>query len=410
MKDTDVLGISPSGEVAVLQNQHRIIGWCFVGTLAMTSVNGGAPRPIMENASAMAWTPDGSGFAVVRYVDKRYRLEYPAGKTLFTTNGWISSPRFSPKGDLIAFIHHPIFGDDRGEIAVVDREGHARVLAANFASAQGLAWMPSTNEIWFTASDTGTLTALRAVTRDGKTRVVTRSPGRLLLADIAQDGRVLLTEENARRVIMVSVPEHKAERDVALLDWSLLRDISTDGKHVLLVEEGEGGGPNYSVYLRNLDDGSAIRLGDGEGWALSPDGKWVLSDTLTLPRKISLLPTGAGERKLLDLGGIDFDFGTFTPDGNSIVFSGSLASTGRRIYVLDIKGGPPRPVTPAGVAGQRIRLVSPDSKSVLVNDEGKWWIYSLTGGEPIIANPEKNIYAYGFSRRTSNLYLMDAPK
>ena len=158
-------------------DQRRIVGWTYSGTLAMTSVNGGAPRPILENAAGMAWTPDGSGFAVVRYTGQHFRLEYPLGKPLFDTIGWISSPRFSPKGDQIAFIHHPEMGDDRGEIAVVDLAGHARVLAAGFASAQGLAWLPSKNEIWFTASDTGTITALRAVTTAGVSRVVTRAPG-----------------------------------------------------------------------------------------------------------------------------------------------------------------------------------------------------------------------------------------
>jgi Tol biopolymer transport system component len=475
LQNTDVLGISPSGEVAVLQNPKRLQGWCYVGTLSMTSANGGAPRPVLEDVGAIAWAPDGNSFAVVRYVDKRYRLEYPIGKTIFTTNGWISSPRFSPKGDLIAFLHHPVFGDDRGEVAVVDKEGHARVVAKGFASTQGLAWMPSTGEIWFTASDTGTLTALRAVTRDGKSRIVTRSPGRLLLQDIAQDGRVLITEESARRVILVSVPGQKSERDVALLDWSLLRAISNDGKSILLTEEGEGGGPNYSVYLRNLIDLSAIRLGDGEGWALSPDGKFVLAASLTTPRTVSLLPTGAGEPRILNVGNINFDYGTFTPDGNSIVFSGVEQSKDRRVFAMDLKGGAPRPITPPGVAGQRNNLVSPDGKSVLIFDDDKWWLYPLSGtGQPqevkgldskddlagwssdvnvvyagpqveipakvyrvniatgqrnfccqfapsdptgmrggvgpIIINPEKQLSAFGFSRRSSNLYLMDAPK
>jgi serine/threonine protein kinase len=474
LKNADVEAISPSGEVAVLMDQRRIIGWARMGTLAMTSVNGGAPRPIVENAAGIAWTPDGSGFAVVRYTGQHFRLEYPSGKQLFATSGWISSPRFSPKGDQIAFIHHPVMGDDRGEVAVVDLAGHSRVLAAGFASAQGLAWMPSKNEIWFTASDTGTLTALRAVTAAGASRVIARAPGRLHLLDIANDGRVLLTQESARRAATIRSPLQPTERDLALLDWSLLRDISQDGQNILITEEGEGGGPNYSVYLRNINDATAIRLGDGDGWAISPDGKWALATSMTSPRSVYLLPTGAGEPKMLNAGQIHFESGTFSPDGKLVVFSGIDPSGGRHVYSMDLNGGAPRAITPAGLHGLSAeRMVSPDGKTILATDDVKWWLYPINGGEgrpvlglrpddyisgwtpggksvyasdeetppakvfrvdlvtgrrefccqfapsdtagvfalgPIILTQNKDLYGYGFGRITSALYVMDAPK
>jgi hypothetical protein len=295
----------------------------------------------------------------------------------------------------------------------------------------------------------------------------------LQLADIAQDGRVILTQEIARRSVMISVPSHKAERDLALLDWSLLRDLSADGKYALLTEEGEGGGPNYSVYLRNIDDGSAIRLGGGDGWALSPDGKWVLARSLAPPRSVFLLPTGAGEPRPLNTGGVEFEYGLFTPDGNRIVFAGIGEGGLRRAYVMDINGSQPRSITQA-IQGAKQMKVTPDGGSVLSYDDGKWWLYPINGGEriiakglnpdddiagwspdpdvvyagpqtgfpgkvysvrlstgrrefccqfspnditgvglgfgPLILSPKKDMYAYSFTRRISNLYLMDAPK
>jgi Tol biopolymer transport system component len=474
LKNADVAAISSSGDVAVLMDQHRIVGWAFVGTLAVTSINGGAPRPLLENASAMTWTPDGSGFAVVRYTGQHFRLEYPSGKELFVTSGWISSPRFSPKGDRIAFIHHPEMGDDRGEIVIVDLAGHSRVVAGGFASAQGLAWMPSKDEIWFTASDTGTVTALRAVTTSSVSRVVARAPGRLRLFDIAKDGRVLLSQESARRGVVIHTASQKTERDLALLDWSLLRDISKDGQNVLITEEGEGGGPNYSVYLRNISDMSAIRLGDGDAWAISPDGKWVLAASMTSPRKVYLLPTGAGDRQELNVGQVHFESGTFTPDGEKLVFSGVDPSGSRRVYTMDVKGGAALPVTPPGLHVLNAdSIVSPDGKTILASDGLKWWRYSIDGGEgraalglkpddviagwsrngesvlagpqvgapvridrvdlatgnrefccafspadttgvfvmgPLILTENKDLYGYGYGRINSALYLMDAPK
>ena len=60
------------------------------------------------------WSPDGRDLAVVRDAGGRNRLEYPIGKPLYETGGWIGHPRVSPKGDLIAFADHPLQGDDSG--------------------------------------------------------------------------------------------------------------------------------------------------------------------------------------------------------------------------------------------------------------------------------------------------------
>jgi hypothetical protein len=42
---------------------------------------------------------------------------------------------------------------------------------------------------------------------------------------------------------------------------------------MLFTEGGEGGGPKYAVYLRKTDGSPAIRLSEGNGLALSPDGE-----------------------------------------------------------------------------------------------------------------------------------------
>ena len=77
---------------------------------------------------------------------------------------------------------------------------------------------------------------------------------------------------------------------------------------------------------------TAIRLGDGDGWAISPDGKWVLAASMTSPRSVYLLPTGAGEPRTLNVGQVHFESGTFSPDGQLVVFSGVDPSGGRHVY------------------------------------------------------------------------------
>src|ERR1700732_590366 len=98
---------------------------------------GGAPRELLENVQYADWLPDGKGLAVVRSTRGEYSLEFPLGKTLYKTRGWISHLRVSPDGQSAAFIDHPLYGDDRGLIAVVDSRGHKEGLTPVFTSAWG---------------------------------------------------------------------------------------------------------------------------------------------------------------------------------------------------------------------------------------------------------------------------------
>ena len=54
-------------------------------------------------------------------------------------------------------------------------------------------------------------------------------------------------------------------------DGRLLRDISRDGRKILFEEEGNGGGPNYTVFLRDTDGSPPARIGEGLASAISPD-------------------------------------------------------------------------------------------------------------------------------------------
>ncbi|MGA9390022.1 MAG: protein kinase, partial [Candidatus Sulfotelmatobacter sp.] len=120
----ELLAISSTGEMALSLGSHPVGTWINVGTLARAPLAGGAPRPILEDVEWADWAPDGNSLAVVRNVGGRDRLEFPIGKVLYeTSGGWISYPRVSPKGDLVAFMDHPNQGDDGGSVAIVDLSG-----------------------------------------------------------------------------------------------------------------------------------------------------------------------------------------------------------------------------------------------------------------------------------------------
>ena len=112
-----MLAISKSGEMAVSLNRQNAGGFQRTGTLAQLSVAGGAPREILKEIEWADWSPDGKSLAVVRTVSGKMRLEYPPGKVLYETHGWVSHPRISPDGTSVAFIDHPVPLDDGGWIA-----------------------------------------------------------------------------------------------------------------------------------------------------------------------------------------------------------------------------------------------------------------------------------------------------
>ena len=269
----DVLAVSPAGDLAVALESFVSTEFTRTGTLARaSSTGGGAPRQILEGVEVADWAPNGQDLAAVRRVDGRSRLEYPIGKTIYETRGWISSPRVSRDGGRVAFIDHPVAGDDGGLVAVVDRAGKKIPLSPPFGSAQGLAWSPDGSEIWFTAAEVGNR-SLYAVSLSGRLRSLAQVTGSLTIQDASSDGRVLLIDE-ARRLGMSALPPGETkERELSWLDWSRPAGLSKDGKTVLFFEAGEGGGPGYSTYVRGTDGSPAVRLGAGQAAGFSPDGE-----------------------------------------------------------------------------------------------------------------------------------------
>ncbi len=382
LSTAEVLAISKSGEMAVSLNRRTAHAFARTGRLARISIAGGAPRDILDDVQWADWGADGQSLAIVRDVAVKNRLEFPIGKTLLETTGWISHPRVSPRGDVVAFIDHPFQNDDSGRVAIVDAAGHKKTLSPLYATAQGLAWRPDGTEIWYTAAEGGFNRAVHAVTLSGRERLVGRVPGISTIRDISKDGRVLMTNESARLGILARGPGDEKERELSWLDYSLVSDISPDGRTILITESGEGGGAGYSAYLRKTDGSPAIRLGAGGTEAFSPDGAWALSITGTAEPQIVLLPTGVGEPRALSREGVDPFNADFLPDGKQIVFTASEAGRGTRLYLRDLSGGKSRALTPEGYSLYR-GTITPNAKAIAVSGpDRRVYLYPLAGGEP----------------------------
>ena len=380
-KGADVLAISSSGEMLLALHSKPRDAFLYSGTLARVPLVGGAPREILNDVEWADWAPDASNVAVVHEVEGRKRLEFPLGKTLYQADGWIGNPRVAPDGKAVAFIDHPQHGDDGGAVAIVDLAGKKTKLSDGWDSIQGIAWSPDGSEIWFTATRTGGDRSLYATDLAGKVRLLARVPGELTILDVGKEGNVLLTRGNDRAGMIGLAPGEPKEKDLSWLDWSVPGSLSADGKQILFQEAGEGGGPKYAVYLRNTDGSPAIRLGEGSGLSLSPDGKWALSRLNVTPSPLVLYPTGVGEMQHLKDDGLNHIAGAFLPDGKRFVFTGTEAGHGVRLYWESLDDGKAHPISMEGV-GSRL-LLSPDGQFVVTNGpDQKDYIFPVAGGEP----------------------------
>ena len=381
-----VLSVSSSGEMAMLVGASHIQHLQFMGTLSRAPIGGGAPRDIHEDVAEADWGPDGTQVAIVRNISGRQRLEFPAGKTLYETAGWISHPRVSPRGDRVAFLDHPTPFDDRGSVAIVDLSGSRKTLSDGWEALEGVAWSPAAGEVWFSGARSGTALALYAVSLSGRLRPMFRGAGGVTLLDVSKNGRVLLARGSERHWTMGRARGEKKERNLSWLDSSEPWDISADGKTLLFSEFSEAMGANYAVCLRKMDGSPVVRLGEGQAIALSPDGRWALS-TVPDSGQLVLLPTGAGEvRKVATPGVSAFPLGGFLPDGKRIAFFGAEAGHASRLYVQDLEGGKPRPISPEGTRssmGHGVVPISPDGTLVAAwAPDGTSSLYPVDGGSP----------------------------
>ena len=402
-----LLAVSKTGEVAVALNP-RVVPYFFVrpGTLARS--NGSfAPKPEIENIEAADYAPDGSALAIIRYLPDKVlcQVEYPIGHVLYT-DPWVDDLRFSPNGKYLAFITHSNPSDDRGTAVILRASGEKVAVSDFYESAQGLAWTPDGNEVWFTSPlESG---QIHALSLSGKNRQVLSVPGSLSLRDISPNGTLLVTQGISHRGIVVSTA-NRPQRDLSWLDFGYLRDISADGTMILFEEEHAS--RNYTVFVRNTDGSPAVPIGEGYGGALSPDKNWALTTKLSHPGEIWLVPIGPGEPRRLSPTGFVPGIGeAFTSDGKRAVYCGAPLGHPWRIWIQDLSGGDPRPISPENIVGY---LVSPDGKWVLagkISDSAPSLLLPIDGGAPIpIAGlkPDDNPVGWTSDNR---LYVGPFPK
>jgi len=369
-----LLGVSSTGDLVFVRGKHeavKVLAPTGTGTLARVAMTGGAPREILDDVIAADWSPSGE-LAVVR----REQVEFPLGTTIHGSHRF-TYVRIAPDGQTLALVEGP-------DIVLLDRSGKKTTLSSGWGEMTTLAWSPSGDEVWFAASNRrNEAWALRAVSQTGKERVVLPSPGAgMSILDIFRDGRALISTQIAKMGCSCLPPGQAQTRELSWLDGSAPEALSADGHSVLLSELLRGAGQKGSIYLRRTDGSDAIRLGDGYGEDLSPDGKWALTTEVPGRRHWILVPTGAGSPKILPSGTVVGRFeANFLPNGRQIVFGGREKDHGARVYVQDIDDGSIRAISAENVATSG--LATSDSRYVIGQHNGQVFKYPVDGSAPL---------------------------
>ena len=444
--DAEILAISRSAEAAVLLRRDRITS---LGTLARVPLAGGMPREVAESVLQADWSPDGSNLAILRQSGDKVRVEYPIGTVRYETVHFVRDLRVSPDGKRIAILE-----PSRGEydLAIIENGAPVTVARGWGRGATGLAWSADGREIWVSGTSSSAPPALFAVdVETGEVRLVTRLTGVIRMFDLSRRGEALLSNGSWRAALVWKVPEEPAveprggpvqpspvehlnaardlpgwvanpadgsiaptfdrsrEQDVSWYDWSVLADLSPDGKTILFSETREGGGAKSAVYLRRADEPAPVRLGDGIGDALSPDGKWVLAHQGS---KLALIPTGTGQARELNIAGSFESGGVFFPDSRRVLVGGNAGQGGYRLWVIDTLDEKATPVSPENVwsGGSRAWAVSPDGRRVAgMSAEETIAIYPVDGGAPVpVAGTEKGEIPIQFSADGAALFVYRA--
>jgi hypothetical protein len=394
--NADLLAVSPNGELAVSLRQQHLAQPLGAGTLAIVPMAGGAPRPVLEDVEAADWSPDGKQLAVQRMVQGRARIEYPIGTLRYEAKQILRRLRISPDGRSIAFLE----GNPGGwTLTCLDGSGTKRALAGPYVPFSRFAWDSSGKEIWFDAEE-----KLRKVTLSGRERILFSGPDRLLLHDVSKDGRLLIERAEDRQGVILGSPG--GERELGWFDDSDLVGLLPDGAGIVFNDRGAGS--RRAFYLRRSDGSPAIRLGEGNAFDVSYDGKWVLALPDTHRDRLLLYPTGTGTPRALPHASVE-EVGPsiFLPDGRRILVLARMKGEDYRLHVQELAAGEPRPF--AGRFLAPIRAASPDGKWVAVvrGYSDPIFLQPLEGGQPRPVPGSRGMVPAGWTADGNHLYVFE---
>jgi hypothetical protein len=375
-----LVGLSSSGELAIILTRPDDRGFASWGTLARVPLSGGTPREIVTDVWSADWSPDGRELAVLRHVDGQAQLEYPIGHVLrrpFPFQVASFALRVSPRGDRVA-----VAADGMG-VQIIDRAGNVIRPGSPGAAlgSDGMAWDPGGEALWVAArgGEFGeSSSGLWRLGLDGSARRAVSLPGPVMIQDVSRDARILVHTGFEREGVRARGPGEKMERDLCPQGLCQFLQLTPDGRRLLFAGVNPGREPN-TLFVSPTSGGPPVRLGVGNPAALSPDGQWILSRLSgDLQFVLELIPMGPGTPRRLNTEGLERWGGGFFLDAGHAVITAGEAGRPERGYLIDLGGKKPIPVTPEGLLPIRDSAIG---GSILAVRDRELTSCPLAGGE-----------------------------
>jgi eukaryotic-like serine/threonine-protein kinase len=423
----DVSAVSRSGDLALSVGRQYPTSWTGDGTLARGGLFSSSVREVLEHVRDADFLTNDS-MVIVRRVNGRDRLEAPQGNVVFETPGYLDHVRVSLDGTRVGFLEHPLYGDNRGHIDVFEN-GKVRRLTPEYSGLEGLAWTPDGREIWSAGGDTvhwAVIAADASNQTPRPARVVWNVPTDIVVLDIDKRGRVLLSANQVTSELRGAMRGELRDRNLSAGSWSLPGLVSRDGRMLTLTGMNTVD-PNYDLMIRKMDGSPAVKVGSGRGQEVSDDGRWVLAVMPSAPRRVLLVPTGAGDSRQIDVGDLEPILATFVPRGLTIAVAGQRAGS-PAIAIVDVNSNKRTNIDASMLNGRAFSqrrvsptYVAPDASLVAIGaDDGKVMAWTLEGAGPReiatlapgevfggwAADPS-HIYVVGWSSPVAHVYSLD---
>jgi hypothetical protein len=376
-----VLSISSRGEMAITRRPSGSRVSFGLGTLAVMPVGAESPpRELLTDVLAADWMPDGRELCVSRWSGQNATIELPPGNVIYRPRGGSVFFRLSPDGRHAAFLD-----SGTGSLVTLDlaRRSLRTLVEKVDSNFWGLAWAPSSREVWFTEGPRPGARDVFAVDLDGRRRLVYRSAGVLSLLDISPDGRALLHRSTDANSVTALLPGDRLEREVSVSPGSFLAALSADGRTVIINDWSEVAGSEHAVYLRRAGS-EPVRVAQGRGMDVSSDGQSLL---VLQGEQLKWVPTGPGLPRDIDAGPAFPEGARFgSPDGHRIVVWGrDRPGEPLAIWLAGVEGAKPHRldlVLPPPLDRDGSLAVSPDGRFVAgVKAPGVLTLLPLDGGQ-----------------------------